>query len=859
MADEEESASGTVRFPPKVGSETMRIGPLPANQAVTLILSAAVGGGASYALLALFPRNLAAILLATALFLLSVGAGAAFAFVRRHGMALPRYLLLKWRFDREAHHFIGAAETRRFVHLTDVTSDTLVLPHDTYVRVVEATGVNFDLLSADEQKERILSFAGWLNGLDFPVQIVARPDSFYSVPYLKDLIQRETEEASPVVKTQIQSFAVFFHETVSQALDRHFYVVTRVRLPDSFPGLYKNGQAPPPARKLKMAEEVLDQRSRALVEGLVSVGLEARSLEGDDLVSLLRNYYHFGSKNESRGTPSSIVDALAPGRVDVYPDYLVWGTEHVRVLRVESYPSSLPFGWLSQLLTDTEHRVDVVLHMEPLSQEAAVTMLKHETVRLQVELLGRQSKGSADTIALENQLGIFEGIRASLVRQEERLFSTGLFIALRARSYEELETLTAKVQGHLRSLMVKAVAPRFQQLQSLRSTFPFGRDFLGDGYLLHSSAISTMYPFVSGMLVQPGGTLYGLNETNGSPVIFDRFSLENYNTAIFGISGSGKSYAAKLEILRQMMVSPELRSFVIDPLGEFGDLTESLGGSVLTLGDGLTHLNPLWIGKEPSERVRFAMEFFQATLDLTKEEVALLDGTLHRMHVERPEEFTLGDLLKELDGLGSVHADRLRIVLQPYVHGSFKWLNHATDIDLAARVVSIDLKGLSGDLFTPVMLLLMDFILTECRRDYERKLVVVDEAWHLMDREAAAVALANMTRHSRHYHAGITLISQSAADFLDNEHGRVAMTNSAMVTLMRHRSVSHAMRDYFGMTPAEVSYVKHTKTGKDVGYATGLLITGTTHTPLRIVSSEVEHEIITTNPEELRERVAQEA
>ncbi len=859
MIEEEESVSGTVSFPPKVGSETMRIGPLPANQAVTLILSAAVGGGASYALLTLFPHDLLAILLATAIFFASVGAGAALAFVKRHGMTLPRYLFLKWKFEREPHHFSGVAETRRFVHLADVTSDTLVLPHDTYVRVVEASGVNFDLLGADEQKERILSFAGWLNGLDFPVQVIARPDAFYSVPYLKDLIQRETDEGSPVVKTQIQSFAVFFHETVSQALDRRFYVVTRIRLPDAMPNLYKNGQTPSPTKKARVAKDILDLRARSLVEGLVSIGLEARSLEGEELVTLLRNYYQFGGKNESRGTPASIVDALAPARVDIYPDYLVWGSEHVRVLRVESYPSSLPFGWLSQLLTDTENRVDVVLHMEPLSQEAAVTMLKHETVRLQVELMGRQSKGSTDTISLENQLGIFEGVRAALVRQEERLFSTGLFISLRAKTHEELETLTARVQGYLRSLMVKATAPRFQQSQSLRSTLPFGRDFLGDAYLLHSSAISTMYPFVSGMLVQPGGTLYGLNETNGSPVIFDRYSLENYNTAIFGISGSGKSYAAKLEILRQMMVSPELRSFVIDPLGEFGDLTGSLGGAVLTLGDGRTHINPLWIGKEPSERVRFAMEFFRATLDLTKEEVALLDGTLHRMHVEKVEEFTLGDLLKELDGLQSVHADRLRIVLQPYVHGSFQWLNHATDIDLSARVVSIDLRALSGELFTPVMLLLLDFILTECRRDYERKLVVVDEAWHLMDREASAVALANMTRHSRHYHAGITLISQSAADFLDNDHGRVAMTNSAMITLMRHRSVSAAMRDYFAMTPAEVSYVKHTKTGKDVGYATGLLITGTTHTPLRIVSSEVEHEIITTNPEELRERVAQEA
>ncbi|EQD77670.1 type IV secretory pathway VirB4 component-like protein, partial [mine drainage metagenome] len=336
------------------------------------------------------------------------------------------------------------------------------------------------------------------------------------------------------------------------------------------------------------------------------------------------------------------------------------------------------------------------------------------------------------------------------------------------------------------------------------------------------------------------------------------FSLENYNTCIFGTSGSGKSYLAKLEILRYRMLDPDLRVFIIDPLREFTDTTYALDGTVLRIGrDGDTHVNPLWVGPDNAERARHALEFLDVLLQWTpdeKEERALLDGVLSRMYRTREEEFTLQELMDELEKETSLQAEHLRLVLQPHVSGSSAFLNHPTDVDLSAAVVTFDIRDLDPDLFPPVMTLVLSFLFSECGRDMERKILVVDEAWHLMDRPASAHALANLTRHSRHYHAGLTLISQTAADFLDHEKGRVVLANSSMVTLVRHRAVTESMREHWSLTPAEVNVVRYAKTGKDAGYSTGLLLTGTMRTPLRILSSPGEHELITTNPEDLQER-----
>lgn len=857
MTDDESSsiADEMVIFPPRMGSLATKFGPLTVQQACYLLGSASIGALGGYSIDGLAPHSTWAMPLGILAFLSAIVVGIVFGFVRKSDLPLLTYLLLRHRF-RSRPQVLEGARTQSFVQLTGLTHDTLQLPGDVYVRVVEVKGVNFGLLSANDRLERVQSFLTFLNGLDFDIQIITRPDHFDNRPYLRTLLTRLDSGLTSLLRRLTIDYSKFFDQATSETLDRKFYVATAIRLPQVAPHLFEGGAAPSPETKRTTVGKLLDARVESLVDELVTLGLESEQLEGKHLVDMLRSYYRFGSRGSSSGQAvTTILDTLRPSKVAFHPDYSTIGSEYVRVLQVHDYPARLPQGFLTTLLT-MPARVDVTIHVSPIAQDMGLTMLRQEVVRLEVERLGKVEKGSVDTLALQHQLEVFEELRASLTRQEERLFRTGVYISLRASSLEELNTLTGQVQGNLRGLMVKARPPVFQQQTALRCTMPFGRDFLDSGYPLQGSAIATMYPFVSAVLAQEEGILYGFSEMNGTPLIFDRFSLENFNTCIFGASGSGKSYSLKSEILRQIIQRPTLRVYVVDPLGEFGDLTRSLEGAVLRVGPReSTFLNPMWVGRSPGERAERSKAFFEVIMDLTQEERALLDGILSRMYRDRKEEFTLGEVAAELGKAQSAHADRLVLLLEPYLSGSYAFLNHRTTVDLSARMVTFDLNALmtqSRAMLVPVMFVVLDFIASRCAEDMEPKILAVDEAWYLMGRPESAQFLSNLARHSRHSKTGLTLISQTAEDFLNDERGRVVLANSSMTTLFRHKQVGQGMREYFGLTPTEVHLVKFAKTGKDTGYSTALFITGTTRTPMRIEAAEFEHWIITSDPDEVK-------
>jgi conjugal transfer ATP-binding protein TraC len=860
---DEATVSEMVEFPPRMGSLATKVGPLTVTQACYLMGSATLGASLAYAIDGLAPHSgwgMGAGILA---FLGVLVVGACFGFVRRSDLPLFKFLVLRQRFRSRPSQLEGE-RTQVYVQVAGLTHDTLVLPNDVYVRIVEVEGVNFGLLSSTDQSERVQGFLTFLNGLDFDIQIITRPDRFDNRSYLRTLLARHDSERSPLLQRLTADYMRFFDEATSETLDRKFYVATSARLPQVARHLYENGKCPSAEVKREAAGRVLDARIASLVDELATLGLDAEPLEGKRLVEMLRSYYQFGVRagGPAPGPVRSLVEALRPSKVVFHPDHTVVGKEFVRVLQVHDFPARLPQGFLTSLLT-APARVDVTLHVSPIAQEMALTMLRQEVVRLEVERLGKVEKGSVDTLALQHQLEVFEGIRSALTRQEERLFRTGLYISMRADSLEELDALTAQVQGTLRGLMVKARAPVFQQEKAIRSTLPFGRDHLETDYPLQGSAIATMYPFVSAVMSQEDGVLYGFSEVNETPLIFNRFSMENYNTCIFGASGSGKSYSLKSEILRQLILRPTLRVYVVDPLGEFGDLTRSLEGAVLRVGPKeSTFLNPMWVGRSPGERAERAKSFFEVLMDLTQEERALLDGVLSRMYRERREEFVLGDLAAELAKARSAHADRLVLLLEPYLTGSYSFLNHRTTVDLSARMVTFDLNALmtqSRAVLVPVMFVVLDFISARCAEDMEPKILAVDEAWYLMGRPESAQFLSNLARHSRHSKTGVTLISQTAEDFLNDERGRVILANSCITTLFRHKSISPGMREHFGLTPTEVHLVKFAKTGKDTGYSTALFTTSTTRTPMRVEAAEFEHWLITSDPDEVKAKFQEQA
>ena len=845
MSDED--LPSTVSFPPRLGSVILKIGPFNLSQAIMLFVGAGIGGVLAMVVQMIFPHSSVATIISFVLFAISVATSLVLSLLKKEGMPLWRYQLLKWRFFRQQNHLEGKAAAS-FVPLLGNTEDTLNLPGDVFVRGIELKGVNMGLLTEHGRREHMAAFLAILHSVDFPIQVIARPFPFETAPSIRQLGDREEDEKSTIVKEQIQDYAIFLSETTKDTLLRRFFVFTSVSLPAHSPDLYRSGRVPSWEEKARAAGEILGRRIDNLMDDLTNAGLDTTEVSGGDLVTLLKDYLRWDKKDFD---PKTFKERLAPPRVHAEKDHIVVGGEYTRVLRVEGYPASLPPGFLSSILS-LQEKVDVVLHVHPVSQVAALDILAKETSSLKVEHITRTKKGRSDLTEIAYNLEYFEGLREALVRQEDSLYQTSLLVVVRARSWPELESLTATVSASLRSLMIRFSVPLFRSAEAYRTIMPLCKNVVDDEYLMPGSCIAAMYPFTTSVLIHGGGVLYGLNESSGTPIIFDRYSMENYNSCILGTSGSGKSYMAKLEILRHVMSVTGLRVFIIDPLGEFGDLTEALDGVTLKVGPGEdTALNPLWAGRDRTERLRTAMDFLTSLLDMNQEETAIVDYALHTLSSERNDEYVLEDLLVKIRSLQNPAAVRLATLLDRTVSGSLGWFNRRTSVDLASRVVCFNIQGLDRELFAPVMGLVLNYVTRECARDMEKKLVVVDEAWYLMDSEVTAKALSNATRHFRHYHTGVTLISQTAEDFLRSETGRVVLANTSIITLVRHKNVSPEMREFFSLTPAEASFVKNARTGKDVGYSTALLVTGNAHTPVRVVSSSFEHSVVTTNPEEL--------
>ena len=545
-------------------------------------------------------------------------------------------------------------------------------------------------------------------------------------------------------------------------------------------------------------------------------------------------------------------EMLAPARITIMPDNAVISGEYVRTIVVSGYPSQLPVGWLGDLVT-YQDRVDVSLHIRPLEREYAITYLNSEVSKIQVELIAKAHQGKVDTAELDSKLQSAITLRDKIAGRCANLFSTALYITVRADTKKDLDKLTKEVSNILKGIMVKTRQPKYQMEWGFRSNLPTTLDTLNSTYTLDTQALASTFPFISSTHIAKTGILLGMNVQNNTPVILDRFELESYNTLIFGQSGSGKSYAAKLELMRHYMLSPETQVFIIDPMNEFGALTEALGGQVVNVGPDGDAINPMDMDSTGSchEKIKRLKVLFSTMFDLSQDEVSVLDTALLEVYAKNKNP-TLTELQTALQSLQNIHARRIENLLTPHTTGTMNFMNRQTSVNLRKRLVTFNISSLDEGEHPAMMFLILDYIYSRIRKDFERKIIVIDEAWNLMQKPDTAQFIANLSRHTRHYNTGLTLISQTAEDFLDCEHGQVVMKNSAVALLMRHRHVSEEMVEFYRLTDTEKKYVLLAKTGKETGYSEGLLLTGSVHIPLQVLASETEHGLVTTNPDEVK-------
>ncbi len=556
-------------------------------------------------------------------------------------------------------------------------------------------------------------------------------------------------------------------------------------------------------------------------------------------------------------------DIIAPSALRITPNNIYLGDKVARTFFVISYPRFLSEEWFSPII-NMDKIFDISIFIHPIDSGTALKDLQKKLAEVQSQISTKEERGFVRDPILDTAYRDIETLRDQLQQARERIFNVGLYITIYGQDEEELNNTEREVKSSLEAILVYVKPALFQQEEGFKSMSPLGNDILAINSKLNSSPLSSLFPFVSFDLTSNNGILFGVNRHNSSLVLFDRFSLENYNSVVFAKSGAGKSYATKLEILRSLMFGVDV--IVIDPEREYEFLGEAVDGRYFNIS--LTsehHINPfdLPIAREdesPADVLRSntinLVGLMRIMLGgLTPEEDSIIDNAI-------TETYALKDITPDVDFsnkpapllsdlelvlAGMEGGESLAQRLAKYTQGTWAgFMNKPTNVDINKQFVVFSVRDMEDDLKPVAMYIVMHHIWNTVRRNLKKRLLIVDEAWWMMKAKDTASFLYSLVKRGRKYYLGVATITQDVGDFLRSPYGTPIITNSSLQFLMKQSPASiDLVQKTFNLTDEEKYLLLESNVGE------GIFFAGLKRVALKVIASYTEDQIITSDPSQL--------
>ncbi|MFH1291769.1 MAG: ATP-binding protein [bacterium] len=562
----------------------------------------------------------------------------------------------------------------------------------------------------------------------------------------------------------------------------------------------------------------------------------------------------------------SIKDLIAPSAFNVESNFLQLGSIFCRTIFIMDYPRYISIGWSSPII-NLSSTMDMAMFFYPVKSAIILKQLRNKVGALEAQLSADSEKGAPRDPVRETALRDIESLRDDLTQGTEHFFQFAFYITIYTDKKEELDQLSEDIENIFGSKLLTSRKVLYQAEQGFNSTLPLGDDELSIAFNMNSSPIAASFPFISAELTSDDGILYGINRHNNSLVLFDRFSLQNANMCVFAQAGAGKSYAIKLEVLRSLMMDTEV--IIIDPEMEYKRLSEAVGGTYINISlSSESKLNPFDLPRPVGESVstediiRSAVITTKGLLrimlgDITTEEDSVIDRALIETYAKKditpdadlskvspPIMQDLEEILEGMTGSGD-----LVLKLQKYTSGTFSGLfNSPTNVEVDNKLVIFSVRDLEDELRPMAIYAIVNHIWNTVRSERKKRILVIDEAWWLMQHDDSAKFIYALVKRCRKYYLGVTTITQDVNDFLRSQYGHSVMTNSALQLLLRQSPAAiDTVRDIFMLTESEKYLLL------EAGVGEGIFFAGNKHAAIKIVASYTEDQLITTNPEQLLE------
>ena len=563
----------------------------------------------------------------------------------------------------------------------------------------------------------------------------------------------------------------------------------------------------------------------------------------------------------------AVRDIIAPASLKIEPTFLRLGDKFVRTIFVITYPRYISIGWFAPII-NLNVTLDVAMYFYPVKSEVILKQLKKKVGALEAQILADTEKGAPRDPIRETALRDIEKLRDDLTQGIEHFFQFALYTTIYADTKEELDNISEDIESLLGGKLIFSKKVLYQAEQGFNSTMPLANDELMVTFNMNTSPCASSFPFISSELTSDNGILYGINRHNNSLILFDRFSLPNANAVVFATSGAGKSYAIKLEVLRSMMLGTDV--LVIDPEREYKHLSDAVGGAYIDISLGSdSKINPFDLPRSVSEDMT-AEDIIRSSVitikglmrlmlgKLTPQEDTLIDQALLQTYAKKDitsetnlsagvEVPLMADFESILEGMEG--GSDLAMRLSKYTTGTFAGLfNSPTNIDVKNQLVIFSVRDLEDELRPIAIYNIVNFIWNVVRSERKKRILIVDEAWWLMQNEDSAKFIFALVKRCRKYYMGVTTITQDVNDFLTSAYGKAIVTNSSLQLLLKQSPAAiDLVQKTFLLTEGEKYLLL------ECGVGEGIFFAGSKHAAIKIVASYTEDQIVTTNPQQLLE------
>ncbi len=562
----------------------------------------------------------------------------------------------------------------------------------------------------------------------------------------------------------------------------------------------------------------------------------------------------------------SIRDLIAPAAMEVRPNMVKLGDLYIRSLFIVTYPRYLTLGWFTPIVNFST-TYDVSMFFYPVKADVILKQLKNKVGVLEAQIIGDAEKGAPRDPLRETALRDIEKLRDDLTQGIEHFFQFALYVTIYGRSEKELDDLTNQFEGVFAQKLIYSKRVFYQSEQGFNSTLPIGNDELMITFNMNTSPIASGFPFVSADLTSDNGILYGINRHNNSLILFDRFSLQNANAVVFATSGAGKSYTVKLEVLRSMMLGTDV--IIIDPESEYKHLSEAVGGTYINISlasDAKINIfdlpRPVGEDVRSEDIIRSAVITVKGIMrimfgSLTPQEDSIIDRALLETYAKKDivpgvdlttvEPPIMQDFQEVLEGMTGT--ETLVIKLRKYTEGTFAGLlNSPTTVMMDNQLVVFSVRDLEDELRPIAIYSIVNYIWNVVRSEKKKRILIIDEAWWLMQNDDSAKFIFALVKRCRKYFLGVTTITQDVNDFLRSPYGQAIVNNSSLQILLKQSSAAvDLIQKTFLLTEGEKFLLL------EAGVGEGIFFAGPRHAAIKVVASYAEDQIVTSNPQQLLE------